>query len=328
MPSFLDDFGYLADTPAALSVIKGTYVPPVGPDPYLVKILSCLAMPFTIREFTPSPFVVNERENRLAWMKQGERTSGERSCLSFSHYKAASQDQMLNSVDTLLCMIPLFVGFSPEAWQVITDVEILKKASELRVAKMRLIQLMSPKFQINNKMIGRNILKHAETANAVAADQHGSRKHHTSINTCLNNNLVCDVLRQKNRAGAVAISDVKGCYDAISHPIAVLALMSFGVPQQVCKVLFSTLQKARHHIKTGFGRSEARDNLIAQLVEGQAKVIYDNLTREISEDTQYDSAARQSDANYATHQRSDWYRNKNARMSWTLSAIMCLDQKR
>ena len=33
--------------------------------------------------------------------------------------------------------------------------------------------------------------------------------------------------------------------------------MSFGVPQKVCEVLFSTLQKAKHHIKTGFGRSDA-----------------------------------------------------------------------
>ena len=84
-----------------------------------------------------------------------------------------------------------------------------------------------------------------------------SRKHHKSMNTCLNKKLVCDVFRQKKRAGAVAISDAKGCYDVISHPIAVLTLMSFGVPPKVCKVLFSTLQKTKHHIKTGFGRSEA-----------------------------------------------------------------------
>ena len=101
-------------------------------------------------------------------MKQRERTAGEPSCLSFAHYKAASQDRMLNSVDILLRMVPLPVGISPDAWQVITDVEILKKAGELRVAKMRLIQLMSPEFQINNKMIGRNVLRHAENANVVA----------------------------------------------------------------------------------------------------------------------------------------------------------------
>jgi len=106
-------------------------------------------------------------------------------------------------------------------------------------------------------MIGKNILKHAEAANAVAADQHGSRKHHKSINTCLNKKLVCDVLRQKKRAGAVVILDASGAYGRVSHAIAVLTLMSFGVPQKVCKVLFYTLQKAKHHIKTGFGRSEA-----------------------------------------------------------------------
>ena len=45
-------------------------------------------------------------------------------------------------------------------------------------------------------------------------------------------------------------------------------------------------------IYKNFPTDQTRDNLIAQLVEGQAKVIYDNHTREISEDTQYDRAAR------------------------------------
>ena len=115
---------------------------------------------------------------------------------------------------------------------------------------------MSPEFQITNKMIGRNILRHTEAANAVAVDQRGSRKHHKSMNTCLNKKLVCDVLRQKKRAGAVALLDAKSSYDSISHYIAVLTLMSFGVPPTVCKVLFTTLQKVKHHIKTDFGRSE------------------------------------------------------------------------
>ena len=101
---------------------------------------------------------------------------------------------------------------------------------------------MSPEFQFNNKMIDQNILKHAEAANAVTADQHGSRKHHKSINSCLNKKLVCDVFRQKKQAGAVAILVAKGCYDAISRPIAVLTLMSFDISQKVCKDLFSTLQ--------------------------------------------------------------------------------------
>ena len=36
MPSFLEDFGYLTDTPAALAVTEGIYEPPTGIYPYLV----------------------------------------------------------------------------------------------------------------------------------------------------------------------------------------------------------------------------------------------------------------------------------------------------
>ena len=115
MPPFLDNFGYLVDTLAALSVIKGTYVPPAGTDPYLVDLLSCLETPPSIQASRIFPFVANEQDNCLAWIKQRERTAGEPSCLGFSHYKAASLDPMFNYLDTLLCMVPLLVGFSPEA---------------------------------------------------------------------------------------------------------------------------------------------------------------------------------------------------------------------
>ena len=78
---------------------------------------------------------------------------------------------------------------------------------------------MSPEFQINNKLIGKNILRHAEATNAVAVDQHRNRKHHESINTCNNKKLVCDVLRQKKRADAVAILDAKSAYESILYSI-------------------------------------------------------------------------------------------------------------
>ena len=113
--SFYVVFLYLADTPAALAVIEGTCEAPTGTDPYMVELLSCMKMTPSLHASTLFYFVVNERENRLAWMKQKEITSVEPSCLSFAHYKAASQDKMLNSVNTLLRMVPLLVSFSPEA---------------------------------------------------------------------------------------------------------------------------------------------------------------------------------------------------------------------
>ena len=102
--------------------------------------------------------------------------------------------------------------------------EILKKAGDYRLAKIRLIQLMAPDSQINDKMIGRRILAHAEQVGEVSDDQCDSRKNHKAINTCLNKKLLCDVLRQKRWAGAVGINDASGCYDRISLAIAILTL--------------------------------------------------------------------------------------------------------
>ena len=255
MAPFTTDFGMLADTPAALDVINGTYVPPPSMDKYLVELLAVMTMPDSIRCRGPLDTFVSPEDNRAGWTKQKERTAGEPTCLSFSHHKAACLDSDLNNVDTLLRNVPFLVGFSPQAWRTITDVEILKKPNEFRVSKMRLIQLMSPEFQIQNKMLGRRLLAHAESASAVAPEQHGSRKHHKAINTCLNKKLLCDTLRQKRRAGAVAMNDARGCYDRICHSIAVLTLMSFGLPQHIAVLLFQTLQQATHFIQTGFGRS-------------------------------------------------------------------------
>ena len=98
-----------------------------------------------------------------------------------------------------------------------------------------LIQLMSAEFQINNEMIGRNILAHTVAADAVSADQHGSKKkRHKAINTCLKKKLVCDVLRHKKKAGLVSMQDgIVGAYDKIPHPIMFPTLMSFVIPQHV-----------------------------------------------------------------------------------------------
>ena len=116
---------------------------------------------------------------------------------------------------------------------------------------------MPPEFQINNRILGRDNLKHAEAVDSISHNQYGSWKYHKSVNICLNKKLVCDVLIQKKRAGYVEIVDTFGAYERISRSIVVLTLLSFGIPQQVCRVLFSTLQKAKHCIKPDFGRSEA-----------------------------------------------------------------------
>ena len=51
----------------------------------------------------------------------------ELSGLTMDHYAAGGDDALLNEIDTLLRQLPYRSGFSPDAWQTITDVEILNE---------------------------------------------------------------------------------------------------------------------------------------------------------------------------------------------------------
>ena len=62
---------------------------------------------------------------------------------------------------------------------------------------------------------------------------------------------------EKRHAGAIAMNDAKGCFNQINHVVAVLVLMSFGLSWLPAKILFKTLKKTEHSIKTGHGVSSA-----------------------------------------------------------------------
>ena len=237
-------------------VLDGTYVPPPGTDPYTIEFIRELAMPDSIREKGPMDTSLTPEENRKAWESQKGGTASDETTLSFEHYKAACLDDDLNAVDTLLRDIPLTFGFAPPSWLSITDVEILKKLGVYDIEQMRAVQLFAAEFNITNKMIGKRALANAEICNEVADEQHGSRKNHQARLLVLNKVLVGDWLLLRKQAGAYGMNDAKGCFDRIVHTVAIIVLMSFGVPYLAAKTLFLILAKARHKIKTGYGISD------------------------------------------------------------------------
>ena len=62
-PLFVADFGYLADTAAAIEVINGTYVAPDGMNAYLIELLDTIKMPDSIRAKVPLNCLVETDEN-------------------------------------------------------------------------------------------------------------------------------------------------------------------------------------------------------------------------------------------------------------------------
>ena len=151
---------------------------------------------------------------------------------------------------------PLEFDFTPKKWCTFHDVEILEKTGELNIEKMRLIMLMHPQYQINNKNIGRKFLVSAEICKEVSEEQHGSRKYHQAGLLLLNKVLVGDIFRLTRFSCCYAMNGTKGCYDQIGHNFAILVLMFFGIPWTIARNCFRVLQQGRHRIKTGYGLSE------------------------------------------------------------------------
>jgi len=59
------------------------------------------------------------------------------------------------------------------------------------------------------------------------------------------------------RARAVIISDdAKGCFDRITHVVAILALRRLGIPRPAIMSMIITIQRMQHYIRTAFGESE------------------------------------------------------------------------
>jgi hypothetical protein len=120
----LSALGYLADTPAAESILQGTYKPPTELDRYTKLFINELRMPDNIRNGHQMSDEVTCKGNKRAWSRQKEQVSSEPFGLTFSHYKAASSDPINNQFDAKLRGVPYKYGFSPHKWQDITDVEI------------------------------------------------------------------------------------------------------------------------------------------------------------------------------------------------------------
>jgi hypothetical protein len=152
--------------------------------------------------------------------------------------KAASQDRTLATIDNFMRNLPYTKGFSPAAWQLIRDVEILKKSGVYDVEKMRTIQLMHAAYNMNNKKMGRGMMHFAEQSKILAREQYGSRKHHQAITAALNKRLTMDLLRQRRQAGALNVNDAKSCYDRIVHNIASLAIRRTGMPREPVHSMF------------------------------------------------------------------------------------------
>jgi hypothetical protein len=254
-PTLAAEFGFKGLSPAAQAVLLGMYLPPSKMEEHILDYLSELSIPEAVQQLGPQSFEIPTESYRSFWNKAKENISCYPDALSFSSMKAGSFSPLISEIECMLTSIPLQGGFAPDRWKRCIDVMILKRSGITVLSGLRTIVLFPADCNFAFKHVGRKMMQLAEKTKAIAPEQYGSRKGHKAIDLAVNKTLTNDILRQLKQPGAICSNDAKSCYDLIGHTQAALSMQRNGVPKSAIDCLFSTLQNAKHQVRTGYGDS-------------------------------------------------------------------------
>ena len=259
-PPLIDKVGPMGTGPGAEEILStgklslGPEDPPL--DEGTLLYLEQLKRDDNMTELSLDDVQITEELHRQAWRVAKEQTSSGDPLLHFGHCKACATHPNLSQFEAQMRNIPFCTGFSPERWQRVVNVELLKKPGNFNVERLRTIMLMEAAWNNNNKILGRQLMWYAEREDLLAPEQYGSRKHRSASTQALNKKLVFDLHRQQRLAGAIGSNDAKSCYDRIVHSVAMLSMRRMGYPLEPLICMFSTLQQLRQYIRTSAGDSE------------------------------------------------------------------------
>jgi hypothetical protein len=246
--------GRIGNSDICRDILRGEYQPPANTPIYTREFLAQLKQP---QEFIypPPAAQISMHMYQDGWKHMNEYTSAGISGIHFGHMKACALNTFTANFESSLSHIPYNTGYSPTDWEKGVDVMIQKKDKINLVTKLRTITLTEADFNFNNKILGKETLKHAELNNLIAKEQYGSRKGKSAIEHALHKRLTFDIMRQTRYNGALCSNDAKSCYDRILHSIASLAYQRLGMPFPPVQCMLNSIQNMQHHIRTSFGDS-------------------------------------------------------------------------
>jgi Reverse transcriptase (RNA-dependent DNA polymerase) len=253
LPDQVDLLGWTGNGLGSDDLLQGNNNPAFHPA--ITALAPFLSTPPAIQLMGDISSSISATEFRREWRKCKEFTSSGPSTLHFGHFKASCSNDVTTEADRWFSEISLLYGYSLTRWHKGIDVMIPKKEDSVRVDKLRTIVLVEADFNFLNKLVAKRAMIQAEEADTIAGEQFGSRKRKSSIIHATNKLITTDILRQRKQNHALLILDAKACYDRISPPIAAISLRRQGVPANATNMMFSTLDKMEHTIRTSFGDS-------------------------------------------------------------------------
>jgi hypothetical protein len=187
--------GRFGDTNACRDILRGDFTPPDDTPPFTREFLDQLQQPHPL-QYPPPTARISTNTFQEGWTKMKEYTSSGISGIHFGHLKACAHNVFISNFKSSLSHVPYHTGYSPLAWKFGIDVMIQKKERLNLVSKLRTITLTEADFNFNNKILGKETLKHAELNNLIAKEQYGSRKGKSAVKHAIHKRLTFDIMRQ------------------------------------------------------------------------------------------------------------------------------------
>ena len=267
-PPLLQDIGLVGDGPAVPAILQGTYQAPPEADPYAALLLQQLQQDPATALHQPALRPIEAKSHAKGWQRQKAKTAAEPSELSFPHYIVGSHDPAVAEWDAALRSAAYELGLAPEGYKTLTDYQILKSAGVYDVELQRTIKLFPAPFNMNNKLLAKDMMQTAEKAGTLTPFQWGSRKKKSAINVATSKVLHFDIIRQKRLAASHICLDASQCYDRMVHSISALCMIRHGAHAPAVYSMFRTLQEASNHVATPYGVSKASYGGQARINQG------------------------------------------------------------
>jgi hypothetical protein len=253
--NLLNNFGYVANTPASKAVLDGTYQPPPNSDTATVELFDeTAAIRWIVPKDSASPVITPEQWKRY-WAIVNEETLSSESGLHFGHYIVGCKSDIVAHYHAARVSVVLAHAIQLERWSRRLSVMLEKMLGVMLVSKLRAILLMEVEFNALNKIMYRVRMMQNACGHRLMFKEIYSKKNCMADNGTLTKTLFYDVTRQARVPAAIASIDASNFYDRIAHAMALLVFQAFGIPESAIGSMLSAIQDMKFFLRTGFGDS-------------------------------------------------------------------------
>ena len=251
-----DDVGFTGDTQFAQQILEGTYEAPEGTDEFTVMLLKECAEMYNKMSREEVATYITVEEYQYYWKRVKERTSSSYSGLHFGHYIAAADSEPLARLHTMKISEAARRGVPLARWGYGVTVLLEKVAGVSIMTKLRAICLFEADFNFWTKLIfAKRMMQKAREDDALPEEVYAKKGSHCDDAT-MTKVMFCDLSRILRHPAGITEEDLKECYDKMGHGPTSLAMQSWGVPRNACRIVLKALRLMQFCLRTGFGESE------------------------------------------------------------------------